>query len=490
MIQSLLKPLAIGVLSIASNLVLAQHQKEASNRQVAAVPYYADPALSPDGSEIAFASGGDIWTVPSTGGEARLLISHPDNDSRPLYSPDGKAIAFQSTRTGNGDIYVLHLATSEVRRLTFDDGNDEISAWSPDGQYIYFATTGRDIAAMRDVYRVKASGGTPMPVSDQRYINEFFAAPSPDGRTVAFSARGVASHQWWRNGHSHLDESEIWLLHEDKSPRYEKITEREAKELWPMWSADGKTLYYVSDRSGAENLWAHPLNDTPVQLTSFRKGRVLWPSIAYNGKSIVFEKDFGVWKYDIASKKATPVPITRRGAPAGVGVEHLRLTGQFRELALSPDGKKLAFIAHGEVFVVPAKEGGEAFRVTYTEANESGIVWAPNSNEIVYASDRQNVSRLYRYNFITAKETPLTNGAEDDAAPLFSPNAVFYSWRTRASGVGPGTGERNGGSKGGQYAAVHLCCNHGLVARQQVAGLFEPWRKIIPERFCCSGFGW
>src|SRR5215470_11012411 len=81
----------------------------------------SEPSLSPDRREIAFVSGGDIWTVPVGGGEARLLVSHPAYDSRPLYSPDGKRLAFVSTRTGNGDIYVLTFATGQLRRITFDD---------------------------------------------------------------------------------------------------------------------------------------------------------------------------------------------------------------------------------------------------------------------------------------------------------------------------------------------------------------------------------
>ena len=85
------------------------------NGTPAGVPTFAEPGISPDHSEIAFVSGGDIWTVPSTGGVARLLVSHPANESRPLYSPDGKRLAFISTRTGGGDVYVLTFATGDAR---------------------------------------------------------------------------------------------------------------------------------------------------------------------------------------------------------------------------------------------------------------------------------------------------------------------------------------------------------------------------------------
>src|SRR5450432_2462937 len=105
------------------------------------LPYFTEPAISPDRSEIAFVSGGDICTVPATGGEARLLISHPATESRPLYSPDGRQLAFISTRTGNGDIYLLTLETGDLKRLTFDDANDQLDAWSADGKWIYFSSS-------------------------------------------------------------------------------------------------------------------------------------------------------------------------------------------------------------------------------------------------------------------------------------------------------------------------------------------------------------
>src|ERR1051325_2977953 len=99
----------------------ARGQRPAAGR---ALPYFTEPAISPDRSEIAFVSGGDIWTVPTSGGEARLLVSHPANESRPLYSPDGRKLAFISNRTGGGDIYVLSFDTGDLKRLTFDDGNE------------------------------------------------------------------------------------------------------------------------------------------------------------------------------------------------------------------------------------------------------------------------------------------------------------------------------------------------------------------------------
>src|SRR5580704_14062136 len=99
----------------------------------AGTPYLAEPTLCPTRPEIAFVSGGDIWVAPSKGGEAHLLVSHPADESRPLYSPDGNRLAFVSTRTGGGDIYILTLANGDLKRLTFDDGMEQLDAWSRDG---------------------------------------------------------------------------------------------------------------------------------------------------------------------------------------------------------------------------------------------------------------------------------------------------------------------------------------------------------------------
>jgi Tol biopolymer transport system component/C-terminal processing protease CtpA/Prc len=398
-----------------------------------ALPYFAEPAISPDRAEIAFVSGSDIWTVPAAGGEARLLVAHPANESRPIYSPDGKKLAFISSRTGNGDIYVLTFDTGELKRLTFDDANDQLDGWSRDGRWIYFSSASRDISGMNDAFRVSSEGGTPMQVSADRYTNEFYSAPAPDGQMLAFAARGRASADWWRKGHSHIDESEIWLLRSvstaSQPPSYERLTEPGAKELWPMWAADGRSLFYVSDRSGAQNIWMKPLSGAARQVTKFKDGRVLWPNISYDGKLIVFERNFKVWKLDTASGNASEISITRRGAPSSPAVERLRLSDQFRELALSPDGKKIAFIARGEVFAASSKDGGDAARVTTSVANEYQIVWAPDSKRIVYVSERDGASHLFLYDFTTKTETALTSTAQPDDTPQFSPDGKLLAFQ-------------------------------------------------------------
>ncbi len=395
-------------------------------------PSFATPSISPDGKEIAFASGGDIWTAPAAGGDAHLLISDPADESRPLYSPDGTRLAFQSTRTGANDIYVLTFATGTLQRITYTDAPVALDAWSRDGQWLYFTSSATDVAGQGDIFRVHATGGTPLEVSAERYMNEFESAPSPDGASIVLVAKGISSSQWWRKGHAHIDETELWLK-PIASPSatdagYKLLVPADAKHAWPMWSADGKQLYFMSDKSGAENIWsADAASGSAKELTHFNNGRVLWPSISYDGKTIVFERGFSVWKLDMRSGKSEELHVTLRGVPSTPGVTHTPLNS-WSNLVLSPDGKKIAVAAHGDIFAASAKDGGEPQRITTSDAAESSPAWSPDSNKLVYLSERDGGSSLYEYDFNSNSERALTHGIDVDQAPVFSPDGKSIAY--------------------------------------------------------------
>jgi Tol biopolymer transport system component/C-terminal processing protease CtpA/Prc len=277
---------------------------------------------------------------------------------------------------------------------------------------------------MSDIFRVSAAGGTPQQVSSDRYTSEFYAAPSPDGNAVAFTARGIANGQWWRKGRSHIDESEIWLK---KGDSYEQLTPRGAKQLWTMWSADGSRIFYVSDRSGAQNVWTQPLKGQARQLTNFTDGRVLWANISYDGKQIVFERNFKIWTLNADGGRASEIAINLRGLPAGALTERVNLSSQIREISLAPDGKKIALVARGEIFAASSKDGGEAARVTNTVAPESFAAWSPDSRKLVYSSEREGRLQIFQYDFASETETNLTKTG-DDFSPVYSPDGKFIAF--------------------------------------------------------------
>ena len=149
---------------------------------------------------------------------------------------------------------------------------------------------------------------------------------------------------------------------------------------------------------------------------------MLWPSIAYDGKTVVFERDLGLWRLDVGSGKASPIDITLRGAPAGDGTQRLTLQNRFSDLALSPDGKKVAFIARGDVFAASSKEADPAERLTRTEAAEGGPAWAPDSRRVAYTSLRDGTYQIWMYDFASGKESALTTHASGSHSPRWSPD--------------------------------------------------------------------
>ena len=399
----------------------------ASAAQAEPRPAFAEPALSPDGQLLAFVSGGDIWEVPATGGVARALVSDVASEGRPLYSPDGKKLAFTSTRGGSANIYILDLASGAVTRLTYAEAGEELDAWSPDGQWIYFASGVGDLGRNPDIFRVSAAGGTPMEVSRERYLAEFQAAPSPDGTAIVINTRGISAGQYWRNGHSHIDETELWLKPIAGDAGYTKLLADRQKHAWPMWSADGRSLTFMSTRSGSENLWrmAATPGAAPEQLTRFTAGRVLYPSQGPNG-TIVFERDMGIWRYDPATGEAAAVPITLRGTAAVTPKRHESI-GNFSRMALSPDGQKIAVIGHGELFAVAAKDGGPAQRITDSVAAERDVAWSPDSRRLLYVTERGLTHVIAEYDVAAARETVLTRGGIA-SVPVYAPDGKSIAY--------------------------------------------------------------
>lgn len=387
--------------------------------QRAIEPIAIEPTIAPDGSNVVFSSRGALWVAPLKGGVARRLVASAFDERRPVFSPDGNRIAFVSSRSGGGDIYVLELASRAIKRITFTEGPEILDGWSRNGRWLYFSQVNSDIARMADIYRVSSNGGTPVPAVAERYFSEYFSAPSPSGDRIAFCAYGENYDRWPRNGHSFLDASQIWIRHETGYSRLNPGSS--GKELWPMWSPDGAEIYFVSDAGGPENLWVTRFGAASRQLTTFKDGRVLWPSISYDGKIIVFERDFGLWALNTASGACFRISI-ELPAETTISKEHLDVSSQIEEFAVSPGAARVAFISRGEVFLSANAPGAAAFRLTRTPARELHLSWSPDGVSIAYTSLRSGAYQLFLYDADAKTETAITDGNHDDVAATWSPD--------------------------------------------------------------------
>ena len=225
-----------------------------------------------------------------------------------------------------------------------------------------------------------------MPVSADRFTNEFQAAPAPDGSTIAFAARGIGDSQWWRHGHSHLDESEIWLRKEDRRPNYERIVDLNGRNVWPMWTPDGQAaLFHVGPRRRAEHLvasrWAASRARSPSSPTAACSGRPSPMTASPSCSSAISRSGSSTRR----AARLIQLPIKLVGQAAGPGITHSPSINSPISRC-RPTARKIAVIAHGEIFAAGAREGGEAIRVTHTPGPESQVSWSPDSTRIAYLS--------------------------------------------------------------------------------------------------------
>ena len=382
---------------------------------------FAEPSVSPDHAEIAFLYGGDIWSVAASGGTARLLADTGGTADRPLFSPDGNRIAFVSTRPGSAGIYVLALDGGRLRRITYDDTPPTLDAWSPGGRFLVFSSSANRIGYETAIRRVPADGGTPTDVRAEKFVNQMDGMPSPDGSSLAYVRDGFG--QWWRRGHSHIDESTI-VVARPATHAFSAVTAGDAKDRWPMWSPDGATLYYVSDRGGSDQLWKRT-GGSARAVTTFPGGRVLWPTISHDGRTIAFERDAAIWTYDTATGAARALAIDPRGLSATVPVARRTLTSSFGAFDLSPDGKKIAFVARGRIFAASAAEGGDAQAVPARDASaRDEPVWSKDSRRVAYVVDRGDEQAIATYAFPGGNERVVTPAGHHDDYPHWSPDGT------------------------------------------------------------------
>ena len=366
-----------------------------------------DARISPDGSEIVFCYKGDIYKVSAQGGTAVQLTTQASYEANPVWSPDGEQIAFASDRNGNFDLFIMSADGGAARRLTYHSASEIPSTFTPDGKYVLFSASIQDPAtsalfptsAMTELYRVPVEGGnTEQVLGTPAELVCFDKA----GSNFLYQDRKGFEDEW-RKHHTSSIARDIWL-YDTQTGEHTNLTNRDGEDRNPVYAPDGKSVYFLSERNGGSfNVYSFPLN-APQQVkpvTTFRTHPVRFLSVS----------DKGTLCYAYDGELYTQLPNSR---PQKVKVELVRdddkdiASFRFSQGAtsacVSPDGKQVAFIVRGDVFVT-STDYPTTKQITNTPAGESGLSFAPDNRTLVYASERTGNWQLYMAK-ITRKEDP------------------------------------------------------------------------------------
>lgn len=395
--------------------------------------WFRHPALSPDGKTVVFCHGGDLYTVPASGGRAIPLSIHEAYESSPVWSRDGSMIAFASDRFGNDDVFVMPARGGEATRLTWHSAADTPSAFSPDGDAVLFSSARMDdvgaalfpSGVLAELYSVSLEGGTPEMVLTTPALN---ARYSKDGSRILYEDRKGYEDEL-RKHHTSSIARDVWV-YDTGDVTHTKLTTFDGEDREAHWGTKG--MYYLSERSGDFNVWRKPLQAgaQPEQLTAFEDHPVRHLSRADNGM-LAFS-----WHGDLYTFKAGSKPkrIDVTIAVDGRGGEPKTVTkrGGASEFAVAPSGKEVAFVVRGEVFVTSV-EFGTTRRITDTPEQERSVSFSPDGRRVLYAGERDGSWNLYEsslvddnelYFFSATKidEKTVIATEDDEFQPLYSPD--------------------------------------------------------------------
>ncbi|MDD4671950.1 MAG: S41 family peptidase [Bacteroidales bacterium] len=365
------------------------------------------PSISPDGSEIVFSYKGDLYKVTSTGGTATPLTIHGAHDFMPIWSPDGKQIAFASDRFGNFDVYIMPASGGTAKRLTYHSANDYPWDFTPDGQSVVYSSGRNDIntsvrfpnsSLWGKLYSAPTQGGRNILISSAGFQNAHF---NNEGDQIIFQDRKGYEDEW-RKHHTSSVTRDIWIYNMNNET-YTKVSDFEGEDREPVFAPDNSSFYYLSEKNGDQNIFKRTLSDNPIenQLTQFEHHPVRHLSVA-NNNTLCF-----TWNGDIYTLKEGSEPVkvmvTTPFDFTGNEEEIVSVSSGASEMALSPNGKEVAFVFRGEVFVTSV-EGKTTKRITNSPVQERMLSWDPDGRTIYYSKEQGESWDIYKASIERSEE--------------------------------------------------------------------------------------
>ncbi len=375
--------------------------------QAATPLWMRDVRISPDGTEIVFCYKGDIYKMPAQGGTATQLTTQDSYECTPVWSPDGKQIAFASDRYGNFDVFVMPANGGTAQRLTSNSAGELPSAFTPDGKYILFSASIQDPAksalfptsAMTELYKVPVAGGR----TEQVLGTPAEAVNFDKSGKLFFYQDRKGFEDEWRKHHTSSITRDIWM-YDTQTGKHTNLTQHAGEDRNPILSPDGQTIYFLSERNGGTfNVYSFPLAQpqSVKEVTSFKTHPVRFLSMSNNG-TLCYGYDGEIYTQQNGSApQKLNVEIVRDDQPQ---LANLDFTNGATSGTVSPDGKQVAFIIRGEVFVT-STDYTTTKQITHTAAREAGLTFAPDNRTLAYASERNGNWQLYMAK-IARKEDP------------------------------------------------------------------------------------
>ncbi|HEY1893128.1 MAG TPA: PDZ domain-containing protein, partial [Chthoniobacterales bacterium] len=393
---------------------------------------------STNGRQIVFCYAGELYTVAKEGGIARRITSGPGYTSFPRFSPDGTQLAFTSQYDGNTEVYVMPAEGGAPKRLTTSAtlGRDDISdrmgpnnlvmAWENTKPLVVFRSR---MKSFNDFIGQLFTVGLDAELPQQLPVPRGgFVSFSPDDSKMAFN-RVFREFRTWKHYRGGMAD-DIWI-YDFKNGTTENLTNNPAQDICPMWGPDNR-IYFTSDRDGRMNLFATDLTSKETkQLTTFNDFDIKFPSIGKD--SIVFEEAGYIWRYDLASGQAAPVPIDVKEDFASGRAAFVDASKHTETVNLAPDGERAIVVARGDLFSVPMKEGTARNLSKSSNAHERDAIWSPDGKWIAYNSDVTGENELYvRSQDGKGQPEQVTSGADTYYyKPVWSPDSKKLLWADR-----------------------------------------------------------